>query len=494
LGVLVIACIATFAVIRFEEHKEKIKNSDEIILAIPGDSVQSLSWENETEILSFHRDEQWFYDEDEAFPVDEEKIDELLKVFEEFGASFIIEEVEDYGQYGLNDPICTINLSTEEQSYEILLGNYSNMDAQRYVSIGDGNVYLVKNDPMDHFDAGLSDMIAHDETPRFDNVTEIRFAGAESYKVIYEEDSGNTYRTDDVYFAQLSGRSLPLDTSRVDSYLRNVSRLNLTNYVTYKVTDEELQKYGLDEPELTVTVNYTTENEEGEEVPDTFVLHVSRDPEERKAVEEAAKEEKAEGEAAKSENKTAEDAAKEGEKAAKEASKEDNDSPKEAEEEEITAYARVGQSQIVYKIASDDYKDLMAASYDSLRHLEVLPADFADIRQIDISLEGNDYTVTSEKKGDERTYYYQEEELEIADLQNALEGLAADSFTVERPRQNKEIGLTVHLDMENDPKIKIDLYRYDGTYCLAVVDGKPVSLVKRSNVVDLIEAVHAIVL
>ena len=37
-------------------------------------------------------------------------------------------------------------------------------------------------------------------------------------------------------------------------------------------------------------------------------------------------------------------------------------------------------------------------------------------------------------------------------------------------------------------------YRYDGNKCLAVVDGEPVSLVDRSHVVDLIEAVNAIVL
>lgn len=37
------------------------------------------------------------------------------------------------------------------------------------------------------------------------------------------------------------------------------------------------------------------------------------------------------------------------------------------------------------------------------------------------------------------------------------------------------------------------LYRYDGSLCLAEVDGNPVSLVERSHVVDLIEAVRAIV-
>lgn len=54
--------------------------------------------------------------------------------------------------------------------------------------------------------------------------------------------------------------------------------------------------------------------------------------------------------------------------------------------------------------------------------------------------------------------------------------------------------MVVYLDNENFPKVEIELYRYDGDDCLAVVDGEPVSFVQRSNVVDLIEAVYGIVL
>lgn len=72
LGVLAVACIATFGVLRFEEHQEQIKNSDEIILKVPSDTVTSLSWEYQEESLSFHKEEVWLYDEDEAFPVSEE--------------------------------------------------------------------------------------------------------------------------------------------------------------------------------------------------------------------------------------------------------------------------------------------------------------------------------------------------------------------------------------------------------------------------------------
>ena len=241
------------------------------------------------------------------------------------------------------------------------------MDSQRYVSIGDGNVYLVQNDPLDQFDAVLSDMIAHDEMPDFDQVTSIQFSGAQDYAVSYEEDSSNTYCAEDVYFTQRGEKSLPLDTDRVDSYLRKISNLNPTNYVTYNVTDEELATYGLDTPELTVTAEYTPKDEERAGV---FVLHISRDPEE-----------------------------------IKKPSDEDD-----SEDETVTAYLRVDQSPIIYQISSDQYKDLMAASYDDLRHLEIFTADFADVRQIDISLEGDSYTLTSEEKGKERAWSCQEKE------------------------------------------------------------------------------------
>ncbi|MGN1376851.1 MAG: hypothetical protein ACI4V6_00740, partial [Dorea sp.] len=97
-------------------------------------------------------------------------------------------------------------------------------------------------------------------------------------------------------------------------------------------------------------------------------------------------------------------------------------------------------------------------------------------------------------KEDDRTYYYGEEELEIDDLKSALMALTADSFTEEEPKGKEEISLTVHLDNENYPEVTVKLCRYDGSYCLAVVDGEPVSLVKRDQVIDLVEAVHAIVL
>ena len=133
-------------------------------------------------------------------------------------------------------------------------------------------------------------------------------------------------------------------------------------------------------------------------------------------------------------------------------------------------------------------------TYDSLRHQELFWADFSDIYQFDILLENTSYTITSKLEGENRNWYYQDEELEIANIQSAIRGLRASSFTDKAPDQKEEINLTIYLDNENFPKVHIQLYRYDGEECSGTVDGKAVAFVGRNRVVDLMEAVNSIVL
>lgn len=463
-AVFVILCTATFALTRTEEEKEQIKNSGEIILEVPGDTVQSLSWEYEDTSLAFHREEGWLYDEDETFPVDEDAIMELLEPFASFGVSFVIEDVSDYGMYGLDTPVCTIAFATADRSYTVELGDFSNMDSERYVSIGDGNVYLAKVDPLDRFDAALQDLIDHDEPLSYDRISGMEISGVDHYSIFYAEDHEAAYTEEDVYFTERNGAAVPLDSARVDSYLGYLTTVDLSDYVTYHATPEDLKTYGLDAPELTVSVDYTAQDEAGDDVSDTFTLSVSCDPEELARRKQA-------------------DAAE----------PEDTETPV----KELTAYARVGDSPIIYRISEADCLNLMAASFHDLRHRELLPAGFADVEQIDVQLEGSAYSFTASGSNEDRIWTYLEQEIELDGLQTALEGLcaaSADSFTDEAPDGKEEIRLTVSFRQEDRPPVEIALYRHDGGSCLAVVDGTPFALVDRSSTVDLIESVHAIVL
>ena len=459
LGVLLVICAAAFAVSRYQEKKENIKNSGEVILEIPTDSVTALSWTNESGTFSFTKDKMWAYDDDTAFPVSEKKVEDKLSQFESFTASFVIDEVEDYAQYGLDDPVCTIFVTAGEESYTIKLGDFSKMDEQRYVSIDDGKVYLVMHDPLDEFDAVLRDMILDDTTPKFDTVDEITFSGSENYTVIRDEN-GKSIDANDIFF--VDGK--PLDTDNVNSFLSKIKSLSLTNYASYNVTDEELAAFGLNDPDLTIKLAYSKKEDEGNvEESEILLLSISRNTEEAEAYEKAV-------------------------------DKDEDELP------DVTGYVRVGQSQIVYEISQSVYDQLTAVSYDTLRHQKLFTADFDSITSIDVTLSGEDYTFTytppedKDDKDAEGTWIYNEKEFDVYDLKTALRAVSASSFTEETPTGQEEISLTVHLDNEEIPTFTLTFYRYDGTNCLAAVDGRTVAFVSRSQTVDLIEAVNGLTL
>ena len=459
LAVFAAVSITAVLVSRHEENVEQIKNSGETILTIPIDTVTALSWTNEDGTFSFTKGEAWTYDGDFAFPVDEEKVNELLAQFEGFAAAFVINDVEDYAQYGLDEPICTISITAGEETYTVELGNFSKMDEQRYVSIGDGKAYLVNHDPLDEFYAVLRDMILDDTIPEFDTAKQIAFTGSENYTISYDEET-RSICADDVYFTD----GKPLDTAVITEWLTSLHELDLTNYVSYNVTDEELETFGLDEPALAITLDYSSSDEDGNETDSgTLVLHLSQNPEELAAYEEAI-------------------------------ANEEDVLP------DVTCYARVGDSQIVYQITQSEFDALTDVSYDALRHQKVFTADFDTVASIDVTLEGENYTFICTPPEDaddtdtEGTWTYQGVEFDIFDFSYALRALAATNFTVETPTGQEEISLTLHLDNEDFSTFTLTLYRYDGESCIACVDGEPIAFVSRDKAVDLIEAVRAVTL
>lgn len=441
LGVLLTLCLAVFFISRSEERKERIKNSGETILAIPTADVTALAWENSSGSFSFRLEgDTWIYDGDNSFPVDTDKLEKLVEPLENLTADFVIETPEALSQYGLDDPVCTISVTAGEQVYTIELGDYSQMDSQRYLTVGDENVYLANHDPLDEFDAVLRNLVKNDTIPDFDDVTAITFSGIENYTIDFDEN-GESLCEDDVYFVN----GAPLDTDRVKSYLSTIEALTLSSYVTYNATEEELNAYGLTEPELSVEIHYTEDDTE-----QVFTLHVGRNQEEL---------------------------------------------AKASEGDSVTSYVRVGDSQLVYTISSNyNYTALTEVNFDDLRHQELFTADFGSLSSLTVTLENTDYAfIFGENEEGDSVWSYLDEEVDLEDIRASLALVEADTFTdTAEISDREEISLTFTL--QDGRASTLAFYRLDGNHCLAVSDGTPVAYVSRGAVVDLIEAVNEVIL
>ncbi len=436
--VLAAVVAAAVAASMIREKKEEIRASGEVFLTVPPDSVTALNIEHGDTSLAFHKKDVWLWDDDDTFPVNQDRIADLLADFDGMAAAFVIDDVEDYGQYGLTEPECTVVFTAGDTSRTVKMGAYSALDEQRYVDIGDGKVYLVADDPAEDFSVEISDLIANDVIPALDPES-FTVTGAAELTAEYSEESDG-YRASRVNGVNYTDAGLPLDARLVADWLDRFETLALTDYVTYNATDGELASYGLDAPDLTVTLT----QKEGETL--TFELSEV--------------------------------------------------TPEGAEsEDDASAYIRVNGSQIVYSITPEDYSLIAAAGYDDLRHRELFTADFDSVTSMDVTLEGETYAFTiGENEDGESVWICVGEEFDMADIRSAIEALSATSFTDEEPTGREEISLTLRLNDEANPEIAIALYRRDGSTCEAKVNGQPVCVLPRSSAVDLIEAVNAVIL
>lgn len=471
-GALLIVSAAAFGISRIQTQKEKIKSGESVILEIPGDSVTALSWKTEHADLAFKKSEDggWSYTGDEAFPVNKSKMEELISSFKRLESAFTIEEVKDTSQYGLDQPVCTINLTADGKDYTVSLGGFSNMDSKRYAAIGDDKVYLLKNDLVQTFDLDLPKVIENDKLPKFDRISSVNVQGVDKYSFTRDKDKTLSYCETDQYYRD----GKPLDTEKVEAYLLSIRSLGLSEYASYNVTDEELKSYGLDLPVLSVDINYGDENADGVLEDGSFKMELGINSEElAKAVKAGS---------------MLEDGtfAPETENGDKTSDKKTAEYP--------TFYLRVNGSKIVYKIPEAGYRKLIAAKYNDLRHDHVLTASFDSVTSIDINLDGESYTLTSKGNADDKAWYYQDKEIDLKAFSNAFKGIKVETFTDESPSDKEEISITLHLNHEKFKDVKISFCRKDGTSCVAQEGGQTTGLVPRSSVVELIEAVNAFVL
>ena len=476
LGVLAVLIAAVVIITNSQKKKEEIKVSGEIILTVNEENARTITWNSEENDYAFHRDSdrKWAYDKDAEFPVSQDEIEDVFDLFRALKATFVIEHVTDFAQYGLKDPLSTVTITTterqedmaeketqargesqapgEERTVQIFIGAFSVMDGQRYISIGDGNVYMVKDDPYETLNVPEKMMIQNDRIPYFTNIMNATVTTPDdSWTIGFDKENYKeySYARDDHYYMEKGGKKLMLDPTVSLNYFTNIVNTTLENYANYKVRDDELSLYGLDKPEYVLDLNtFTNDSTTGTVSYDSFRLLISRDP---------AQAASADGEA------------------------------KDGEAEVFKAYLRKDGSKIIYELDKAQYDKLTAVGYNDLRYKAMMPADIGDIEAIDFTVDGQTYTITTTLEDLTRTYYFDGKELNVSNLKNALTSLTAAEFTDEKPAGQPELSMVFHFNHEKYPTVSLDCYRKDGNHSLVVVDGEPAALVLRTRMNSLRE-------
>ncbi|MGN1004492.1 MAG: DUF4340 domain-containing protein, partial [Oscillospiraceae bacterium] len=171
--VLVVLAGASFAALKLNPDTDADSSAGEetvSIYTVDPDSVTKLSWTYNGETVTLmDAGDGWMYADDRNFPLDESYLDAMLDTLSEITASKTIENVEDLAQYGLEEPVCVLTVTAGKTS-EIKLGNETGLGGQRYLSLGDGSVYLVDSSLLDDFSYGLYDIIRKESIPSMSTI------------------------------------------------------------------------------------------------------------------------------------------------------------------------------------------------------------------------------------------------------------------------------------------------------------------------------------
>ena len=267
LGLLCIFLVLLFVYLFLKERNrqaEEAENAGTPILEMTGDSVTELSFQIDGEQVSFEKEEEgWVNTEDSSFPVNQDKMIDLVDDLTGLEADRVLTEIGDLSEYGLEEPENTVILKDSDGTEkEILVGSQNQGTGSYYLCFADepSTVYVTDTDVANNLPPDIMELAESEAYPEIagSNILEIRVDKSEgSYDLVKNEDESNWEVTGEdgkTYSAEYQ------DVSSLASTLADVSYSGLADYDA-----DDLSVYGLSDPAAAVYIRYEEEVEKEEE-------------------------------------------------------------------------------------------------------------------------------------------------------------------------------------------------------------------------------------
>ena len=438
LGVLVALIIGTIVVIKIGEYRERMETYEEVVFSFDADKVDRFSFSlAATAHCDLTKDKNgiWLLDKEVQYPINQELVAELLDCINNYEAKFKIVNTE-LSVYGLDRPEHTATITIGGESRTISFGDKSPIEGERYFMVGDGFVYIAKEDVAEKFEVDNNDLMAFEKFPDVKQFTGLRILGANNLEVIYKENAGYCYSDSFVYYTKVYGQYMPCSSKYVESTIDAVWKALTDYYATYDIKDEDLDTYNLREPELTVEISYLDENDE-EHMEIVYM------------------------------------------------------SPRTISGAKF--FHRVGSKYIIH-MNDENYDKFLNASYNTLRPSEMVLADWNTVKQVIVNIDGERATFDVQKDGSKTLFFMDGEEVDLDAFSRDVNKLDYVEFLDSAELKSKEGEIKFIFDNEKWPSMTCEIYKYSGNACVIKVDGRITGTVLREDCVKVIEELNAVIL
>ena len=269
LAAALVVCGGAYAALRVWNDQQA--QVDDTVYVTQLSDLTVLSLINGQGELSFTKAEDaWQYDGDDAFPADQEAVEDLAEQIGSLAAIRVIDDPEDLSAYGLDEPALQASVTAGDgTAVTLLLGDVS--DSYCYAKRTDSDtVYTISTDLPENLESlELLDLAAVPDFPDLgtDTISSLTWESGGTTLTLTKTETAGTESGDSSADASSSseetepawdvnGTAIPSDNSAFTSLMAQISSLAFDACYDYKGEAETLAECGLDTPVGVLTVTY----------------------------------------------------------------------------------------------------------------------------------------------------------------------------------------------------------------------------------------------
>ncbi len=256
--VAVVAVVAVVLTVVLVNNQKDKQIGSQVVFSVDPEKIEVLQWNFGEEKLSFTFDGKgWYYTADKDFPLDESYLEEMVKQLKEIISYNTIQNPQDPVSYGLDKPICTIQVTANGTTSKVMIGDKSVAGSIYYLSTGDEKVHMVDGALFNAFYYGLYDLIACEELPNLTDVWGVKISGHYAMDLSCAWDEAGIR-----WYANTEEEKLPLDFRKTEAFIANLQKISLDTCICYNAEGDLIEQYGFGEGAHKITVNYAQNDPE----------------------------------------------------------------------------------------------------------------------------------------------------------------------------------------------------------------------------------------
>ncbi len=197
---------------------------------------------------------EWVDDYHPDFPVGEEYFKTFLEKYTRLKAVSVFQDTGTE-EMGFDHPYAVMDIKGNI-AMKVTFGNLNATGWQRYVSVGDGNVYMVNIEDLIPLRLDRMTICRREALPDTEQLDRVRIFDAEENLLLSVKREGKTYYRMDTY-AELS-------TELCEEYFKKVQALYWTEVLSYQAAKANLPSFGFNDHSTIVEMSYQ-DRETGED-------------------------------------------------------------------------------------------------------------------------------------------------------------------------------------------------------------------------------------